>query len=827
MTTRLATLDRLTGIDPGSGLSSVEVERRRSRYGRNDIVETHRRSWWHLLRETARDPMLWFLAGTGGAYFALGQRAEAVVLVVALLPLIGMDALLHYRTAASTESLSARLASRATVERDGAVVEVAAAELVPGDLVRLRTGEWVPADGLILDGSGVQVDESSLTGESYPVQKQAWSGDAALELSDLNWASAGTRLLAGEARLRVLCTGAETAYGEIVRSTLAGKRQRTPLQDAIGNLVRGLVIGAAAVCLALVYVRLQQGWGWLDALVSGATLAVAALPEEFPVVFTLFLGVGVYRLAQRKALVRRAVSVENIGRITCICSDKTGTITEGRLALTHLLPADGVSEAQLLELARRASRAASGDPLDAAICRRAPAEPRAATALFPFTEDRKRETAIVRDPGRGLVAVTKGAGEVVLAMADLDDATRRIWSERLLAYASEGHKLIGCAWRELDDDWAGGEPDRGFRWAGLLALEDPVRAGVPEAVRQCCAAGIRVIMVTGDHPATAAAVAREIGLAAQPQVCSGAELAALLERRDQAELRGLDVVARAVPAQKAELVRALQDVGELVAVTGDGVNDVPALQVAEVGVAMGRRGTRSAREAAAIVLLDDNFRSIVHAVGEGQQLFDNLRRSFQYLLMVHLPLVLTAAIIPFAGFPLLYLPIHVVWLELVIHPSAMLVFQERADQRRLQCRAGVRGHFFAWRDWLGIALVGTLLTAAIIVAYLHSLDGDHPVEHARAHALAVLTLSSAALVGGLSRLRTAAARWISAITVLVAFALIQTPHVSALLSLQPLHLDDWLQTCGAAVAAGLLALWLSPRARASGAGDGGSAALPP
>lgn len=813
---RDAPLERLEGVAPGAGLASAAVEQRRARYGANDIVERGPSRWRLLARETARDPMLWFLAGVGVTYLLLGEHVEAVVLFVALVPLLGMDALLHHRTAASTESLSARLASRATVARDGALQEVAATELVPGDLVHVATGDWFPADGLIVSGAGLQVDESSLTGESFPVDKRPVADlpAAGAAVDERHWGLAGTRLLTGVAALRVLCTGAETLYGEIVRSAAAGIRQRTPLQDAIANLVRGLVVGAVAVCLVLAYVRLQQGWGWLDAVVSAATLAVAALPEEFPVVFTLFLGVGVYRLAQRKALVRRAVSVENIGRITCICSDKTGTITEGRLDVAHLLPAEEVSETELLALARRAARRGSGDPLDDAICRRLPTDPvPEAVAVFPFTEGRKRETAVARRPEGGLVATTKGAAEVVLSLTDLPAAERQVWQTRIEEYAAGGHKLIGCAWCELAEDWAGGEPDRHYRWAGLLAVEDAVRVGVPEAVRRCRAGGIRVIMVTGDHPATAAAVARQIGLADAPRVLSGAQLDTVLDGRDREALRSLDVVARAVPAQKAALVTALQRAGAVVAATGDGVNDVPALQAADIGIAMGQRGTRSARETAAIVLLDDNFRSIVDAVAEGQQLFENLRRSFQYLLMIHLPLVLTAAIIPLAGFPLLYLPIHVVWLELVIHPSAMLAFQERVGHRALRRPVGLRGRFFDRRDWVAILAVAAALTATVAAVYRHSLDGAHPVEHARAHALTVLMLSSAALAAGLSRLRTRPARWISAATVLMTMLFVQTAGLSALLRLQPLHADDWVQAGAAAAATAAAALLLGRRDR--------------
>jgi P-type Ca2+ transporter type 2C len=801
---------RFEGLAPAAGLTSTEAEHRRQQYGNNDIVEVRRRPWWTLAKETARDPMLWFLALTSGLYLLLGQRLEAGVLILAIVPLIGMDAFLHRRTAASTEGLSARLASRAKVERDGRLTDITASELVPGDVVVVSTGQWFPADGVIMSGDGLQADESSLTGEAFPVAKHALprlpAGGAEVMIDGEQWGFAGTRLLTGTARMRIVWTGAQTLYGEIVRSALQGSGARTPLQEAVSNLVWVLVIGAAVMCLILAYVRVHQGFGWIDAVLSAVTLAVAAIPEEFPVVFTFFLGVGVYRLAQRQALVRRAVSVENIGRVSCICSDKTGTITEGQLQLTHLVPAKGLDDHQLLTLASCASRADSGDPLDDAInsaaAKNGAPDGVESVAVFPFTESRKRETAVLRQGGGSLLAVTKGAGEVVLQLAQLSADDRGTWTSKMEGYAAEGHKVIGCAWRGLEGEWAGGEPDRGYRWAGFLALEDPVRAGVPEAIQECRAAGIHVVMVTGDHPATAATIAREVGLSQQPHVISGDELDALLAKNDPQRLHDLDVVARAVPAQKLGLVQALQAAGAIVAVTGDGVNDVPALQAADIGIAMGQRGTRSAREVAAIVLLDDNFRSIVRAIGEGQQLFHNLRLSFQYLLMIHVPLVITAALIPLAGFPLLYLPLHIVWLEMIIHPSALLVFQERGPEHRMDDPRGRRqARFFSSRDWLLIALVAAFITTAVAALYVRAVDGVRPVEHARASAMAALTLSSAGLVAGLSRLRTLMSRAISAGTVALTCALVQIGPLSRLFHMEPLHSDDWLLVAAAGVVA--------------------------
>ncbi len=799
-------------------MSLADARDRRVRFGPNDVLESPEPAWQQLARETARDPMLWFLVGIGGLYALLGELAEALTLLASIVPLVAMDAVLHRRTQASTQGLRSRLASRAVVVRAGAPIEIPVEDVVPGDLALVKAGEPFPADGVVVGGDDLQVDESALTGESYPVRKRVFAAPPDPDerasthphaIDAEHWGQAGTRLLTGTASLRVLLTGGETLYGEIVRSSRLGTRTPTPLQLAVANLVRVLVAAAAVLCLILAVVRLRQGFGWVDALVSALTLAVAALPEEFPVVFVVFLGVGVYRLARRKALVRRSVSVENIGRVSCICSDKTGTITLGELRLAHLIPAADASEPHLAAIAALASRAESGDPLDEAILRaraalRAPARAAEVVAVFPFTEDRRRETVVVRVEGTRLLAATKGAPELLLPLCALSAAERAAWEERASALASDGHKLIACASREIPNgSWPGGEPDRDLRFEGLLAFEDPVREGVADAVAQCREAGIHVVMVTGDHRATATAVAREIGLGGDsPSVVSGAELDALLDTPDLARLARLDIVVRALPAQKLALVRALQASGEIVAVTGDGVNDVPALQAADVGIAMGERATRSAREVAAIVLLDDCFTTIVSAIAEGRQLFRNLQLSFRYLLTIHIPLVVTASLIPLAGYPLLYLPIHIVWLELLIHPSALLAFQELpAAGRLVDRRRRSAGGFFSRREWAGIALAGGLLTAVVTFGYVRSLGAELEVEHGRAMALVALSVASASVTGALSRLRTPASRWVVAGTLALTFALVQIAPVAARLHVQPLHLEDW----GIAIAGGMLA----------------------
>ncbi len=817
VTQRRIPLDRMPSLGSGtSGLGVAQLEAQR-RYGFNDIVPQTASGWLVVVRDTARDPMLWFLVLTAALFGLLGQVTESMTLLVAIAPLLGMDAYLHRRTSASSAGLASRLASSARVLRDGQWQDIPSRELAPGDLVEVTPGEYFPADGLLVSGNGLQVDESTLTGESLPVAKRSLEPAAPIPASaaEEHWGTAGTRLLTGTARLRIVCIGSETRYGEIVRSASAGGHAATPLQNAIGELVAVLLGLAILMCIVLAAVRLWHGHGWIDALLSAVTLAVAALPEEFPVVYTFFLGVGVFRLARKKALVRRAVAVENIGRISCIVSDKTGTITAGSLVLAHRDPANGQDESSVLQVATMAARPDSGDPLDQALHAAAGPLPEAARlADFPFTEARRRETVIWRLATGEPAAFTKGAPETVLAACDLSDAERADWLARVAAHARSGRKLIGCALRDMP---AGAslelEPEGGFRFAGLLAFADPVRDGVREAVADCMAAGMRVIMVTGDHPATAEAIAREIGLGA------GAPKVLVLGPDDDAgamlDAHGaVHVVARATPPQKLALVQALQAQGELVAVTGAGVNDVPALRMADVGVAMGERGTRSAREVAPVVLLDDNFRTIVDAVAEGRQLFLNLRLAFAYLLLVHLPLVIGAAVIPLMDLPLLFLPIHIVWLELVIHPTAMLAFQ---DLPALGPLAPVRRHrrarFFSTEAWLTIGAVGGLASVAVVWSYLYALGADQDVEHARAMAMTVLLVASAAITTGLTKLRQASARWLVLGTLAPLVVLVQVPPVSRWLNLRPLHASDWGLAALVFVIIGMATLGLAFRLR--------------
>lgn len=786
---------RFAAMGASKGIDDAEAGALRQQFGANLIAEDPPGSFAGLARDTAGDPMIWFLLLTSGLFGALGQYTDMTVLLLAIAPLVGMDFYLHRRTQASIEGLRSVLAATAHALRDGEWAQLPAERLVVGDLVQVTAGQSVPADGVIVAGTDLQAEESSLTGEAYPVSKTTL--DAGSPAQDSNWAFAGTRLLTGDAAIRVIFTGPDTFFGEIVHSAIGGPPGRTPLQNAVARLVKWLLLAALILCLLLAAVRLWQGFGALDAFLSAAALAVAAIPEEFPVVLTFFLGVGVYRLARVKVLVRRGVAVENIGRVSVICSDKTGTITEGRLIFAEALPAEDISMQLLMETAAKASRADSGDPLDQAILQHSPAIASgwSRTSLFPFTEGRRRETACWENAEVEQLCVTKGAPETILGLCDMTDAKRATWLDTTSELSGKGQKIIACAMLDTGCPQTD-EPTGNFRFAGLIAITDPVRNGVAKAVAEARLAGIQVVMVTGDHPQTARAIATQAGIPADGLTILGDDLEKTLARLSPDELAQVSVVARASPSQKVLLVQAFQRIGKIVAVTGDGVNDAPALRTADVGIAMGQRGTRSAREVSAMVLMNDNFATIIAAISEGRQLFRNLQMSFAFLLMIHLPLVASAALIPFLGFPILYLPAHIVWLELLIHPAAILAFQNGAASLAASGPDEGGGAFFSRWQWGVIIGTGVLIGTSLHAVFVATLAAGGAVEQARSMALVCLVLALATLVMTLGSKhwarRNIAGKGVVVAAIVSALLLVQYGPVASLIHLQPVAWPNWL-----------------------------------
>ena len=804
--------DSLKGIaNRNAGLTDAEVISQRAAFGNNEIVEVTGHPWIELAKDTLKDPMIWFLLGIGTIFIFTGDTNEAIVLFVAILPLLFMDAFLHWRTQATTAGLRGQLASRFHVLRNDHLIEIDSRELVPGDLLNVTAGFMLPADGYFQNCSELQVDESVLTGEAFPIVKQnplvdpfEFIDDGEVSVNQNFLGYAGTKILTGQGQFRILFTGLNTAYGAIVQSVSAMPHERTPMQKSISELVRGLILASGLFCLLLAGVRIYQGHGWLDALLSAATLAIAAIPEEFPVVFSFFLGVGVYRLAKKRALVRRAVSVENIGRVTYICTDKTGTITTGKLTLTHIDPIENSTSAKVLEVGLAASGISSSDPLDIAIHDAAIGKNILAPTrlhVFPFTEDRKRETVFISESDKNLIACMKGAPETVMACCEMNSDDLTVWEDKTKKWASEGYKIIACASKRLSEAEIEKEqePVKGYLFCGLLAFEDPPRPEVASAISYCRQNGVRVLMITGDHSLTAVAIAKEVGLGGSAPCVASAEENLEKFQEEWLEnnprfLKSLDVVARCTPLQKLRVVNALKKQGELVAVTGDGVNDVPALKAADIGIAMGERGTRSAKEVSSIVLSDDNFSTIASAIIEGRQLFSNLKMSFEYLLLFHIPFVFTAALIPLFGFPILYLPLHIVWLELIIHPTALFAFQQESNlaNRPPQNKSG----FFSKSDVVRILFFGVALTVVLGFAFYEEFSSAENMNHARARTMALLTFWSAGLVFYFTRLKTRGAKLVFFGTIFSSILLIQTPWTNGFFNLEGLSFPEWLIITG-------------------------------
>lgn len=730
-------------IDPSWNLTHQEAEKRLNQFGFNDIQAIKTNPWLILCLSTLQDPMLWFLLITGLLFLCLGNNQEATVLFVALIPLIGMDFFLHYRTESASEHLLHQLTTKAQVVRNNLTLTIPARDIVPGDLVIVNAGSPFPIDGLILSGKHLQVDESVLTGESLPVAKSILKIDAfqqSLPIDEEHWGFAGTKLLTGQAYVRVVYTGQDSFYGQILTQTMAARKSKTPLQLSIAKLVNRLILVATCLCIILANVRLFQGFGWVDALLSAATLAVAALPDEFPVVFTFFLGVGVYRLAQSNTLVRRAASVENLGRITTICTDKTGTLTEGQFKIVQYLLSENMTQESFLESLGMASRMESGDLLDLTIlmeCTKKGIVSPKILHTIPFTEDRKRETGFIENKD-GYWIITKGAPETLLKLCSMNIEEHQNWLKKIEMLAMHGHKVIACASIHMNTLENFNEPLSGYTFLGLVAFKDPLRKGVKEAISECLANGIKVLMITGDHPQTALGIAHDIGMGSQkpPRVILAEELPKFTPQM----LRQIDVIARAIPMEKYNIVKQLQSLGEIVAVTGDGINDVPALKTADIGISMGGRGSESAREVSDMILLDDNFSTIVHAIAEGKRLYSNLKACFHYLLLIHIPFVLSAALIPLWGYPLIYTPVEIVFLELIIHPTALLVFQnlphspqDKPFQKNIA--------FFTPKEWGVILIIGLVSTMALMLGYVFNLS-QHSWIYARTFSIGLLSLMS-------------------------------------------------------------------------------------
>jgi P-type Ca2+ transporter type 2C len=773
---------------PIQGLTAQQVAERLRDEGYNELPARRGRGFLRMVFEVAREPMFLLLLAGGVVYLVLGEVAEALALLASVFVIIGITLYQERRTERALEALRDLSSPRALVIRDGTQQRIAGREVVRGDAVVLAEGDRVPADAVLRWALNLTVDESLLTGESVPVRKvavidkpegdkSASGGSTAARPGgdDQPYVYSGSLVVQGRGIAEVLATGPRSEMGRIGQALQGVQVEQTPLQRETGRIVVIFATWGLLLCTVLVVAYGLLRGGWLDGVLAGIALAMSVLPEEFPVVLTVFLALGAWRIAQQRVLTRRVPTVETLGAATVLCVDKTGTLTQNQMTLRRLAtlasafeagigaepgkPGTSDEIAALAETAALASQSDPFDPMEKAIVafadRMRPEEerPHAGWTLareYPLTPELLAVTRVWVSPdGKRRVVATKGAPEAIAQLCRLGEGERAEVTERVASMVQDGLRVLGVAAARPDDSVLPERPDAfTFELMGLIGLADPVRPEVPAAVQECYGAGVRVVMITGDYPGTAQAIARQIGLRDADHVITGPMLDAMDDAALRDEVGTTNIFARVVPEQKLRLVTAFKARGEIVAMTGDGVNDAPALKAAHIGIAMGGRGTDVAREAAALVLLDDDFSSIVRAVRMGRRIFDNLRKAMSYILAIHVPIAGMALLPVLFGWPLVLMPVQIVFLELIIDPASSIVFEaepEEADVMRRPPR-DPRVPLFTRATVLLSLLLGLSVFAVVLIVFRISLAVGVSEGEARALTFTTLVIANLALV---------------------------------------------------------------------------------
>ena len=775
----------MTDTTRWTGLDAVQVRERLQAVGPNALPVASRRGLLRTALAVATEPMFLLLLVAAAVYLALGDLGEGLLLGFFALMTVGLVVYQERRSERALEALRELAAPQVRVLREGVMTRVPASDLVPGDLFFVGEGERVAADGVLLESAGVSVDESLLTGESVPVRKRALAGvepapagPAEPGGDDQPQVHAGTLVVAGNGLVEVTATGPRTRIGHIGASLATIETAPTPLQLQLARLVRQLAAAGLALSLLMV---LWHGLGsgqWLQGVLAGLALAMALLPEEFPMALAVFLALGAWRLAQVRVLARRPAVIEALGGATILCVDKTGTLTENRMRVRRLVAGDadvdvaGLSAQDalpapvrsLLEFAMLASRRGGVEPMDSAIFLRGDQALAGTAHLHPqwlMVQDYPLTPALLavsqawEDGQGGLQVAAKGAPEAIAHLCHLPPDQAAPLLAQAQALAAQGLRVLAVARGSLGSDGrAPGQPlptdhhDYDFTWLGLVAFEDPLRASVPDAVARARRAGIQVAMITGDHAGTALAIARQAGIDTGPGALTGEHLRAMDDAQLAQAVRQVRVFARVSPQDKLRLVQALRAEGHTVAMTGDGVNDAPALKAAHIGIAMGVRGTDVAREAASVVLLEEDFSRIVEGVAVGRRIFDNLRKVMTYILAIHVPIAGLALLPLLLGLPPLMLPVHVVITEMIIDPVCSLAFERVPAARGLMNRPP-RAAGLPLVDWAVVrraVLQGALVLAFALGLYVWWLAQGASADQARTLAFIVLTMGNLVLV---------------------------------------------------------------------------------
>ena len=830
--------------DTVAGLSGQEAARRLREAGFNELPSSKPKNLVYIAGEILREPMLLLLVACSAIYFLLGDVREALVLSVFVTLVIGIEIYQQRKTERALEALRDLSSPRALVIRDGQRQRIAGREVVPGDILVLAEGDRVPADAALFSATNLAVDESLLTGESVPVRKQAEreSANPGMEApggDDLPFVYSGTLMVHGAGMARVLATGFRTELGKIGKTLQGVLSEPSPVQRDTRQVVRVMAAAGLALCalLALLY-GVTRG-EWLRGFLAALTMAMAVLPEELPVVLTVFMALGAWRMSRLRVLTRNMPAIEMLGAATVLCVDKTGTLTRNQMEVTRLFAGGELLDVSaattpaalpeqwhgLVEFAMLSTQIEAHDPMDLAIQRLGEKTLSGTEHLhgdwslirqYPLAQHLLAISQVWRSPdGADYIIAAKGAPEAIADLCHLPEGEVMGVLAAATGLAAEGLRVLGVAKSHFSSqNLPGDQHDFTFELLGLIALADPLRPAVADAVRECREAGIRVVMITGDYAETARSIARGAGMDQSAGIITGPELNAMNPSTLRERIREISIFARAVPEQKLRLVEALKANGEIVAMTGDGVNDAPALEAAHIGIAMGARGTDVAREASDLVLLDDDFSSIVKAVRMGRRVFDNLKKAMAYIIAIHVPIAGLSFLPVLLGWPLILGPVHIAFLELIIDPSCSIVFEaekEEAGIMRRRPRSSTESLF--QRRFVGMSVLqGAGMLAISLAIFAVAYSRGQGEGGARALTFTTLVLMNLALIAT-SRSRSLsvwkslrqpnpAMWWVTGSALVLLALVLYVPWLRSLFNFSTLYAGDIALCLGAGLAGG-------------------------
>ena len=821
------------------GLGEESARARLAQDGPNELIAQRKRNLLTIGLGVVREPMFLMLGAAGILYLVMGEPADALMLIGFVLVVMAITIIQGQRTERALDALRDLSSPRALVIRDGKHRRIAGRDVVRGDFVLLSEGDRVPADGLLRRGINLSVDESLLTGESVPVRKVPSMDGRELDPpggDDLPSVFSGSLVTAGQGIAEIVATGSHSGLGKIGNALARVKQEPTLLQKETRRMVRTFaIVGLFACALVVLVYGFTRGGGsevWKQGFLAGIAMAMATLPEEFPVVLTIFLALGAWRISRKNVLTRRMPAIETLGAATVLCVDKTGTLTQNQMTLRQIAGAGRILDLAslqgalpeefhgLLENAILASKRDPFDPMERALHEAGDRWVKDTEHLHPnwsLTKEYPLAPGLLAvshawSTGNGdeVVVATKGSPEAIAELCHLTSPQQASLSQSAAALASQGFRVLGVARGDtsqvrLPEEHHGLSLDL----VGLLGFEDPVRPKVPAAVAECQAAGVRVVMITGDYPTTAQNIAKQAGIANAEKVIAGTELDGMSDEELARQLRNVQVFARVVPEQKLRIVNALKANQEIVAMTGDGVNDAPALKAAHIGIAMGGRGTDVAREAASLVLLDDDFSSIVAAIRLGRRIFDNIKKAIAFILAVHVPIAgLSMLPVFIADWPLLLLPFHIAFLQLIIDPSCALIFEaENAEvdaMHRPPRRPSER--LFSMRT-VGFAVMQGLSVLTVCLGVFLLARTSHSAEAARALMFATLVVAFVVIIlvnrswtrsaFAMLRVPNPALPWVVLGACAFLAVVLWVPVVQRLFHFAPLHAGDLLLSLGA------------------------------